>query len=80
MADELREGEAFTVCVYAGKGLPPTRTDYTDLAKAEKALETAKTHAILFKTRPPTLGLGWIKIKEKQPAPEAPKPAAKTDH
>ncbi|MCW8131818.1 MAG: hypothetical protein KIS92_15840 [Planctomycetota bacterium] len=72
--------EGYTLCVYAGKGLPPERQELADLAKAEKAFTDAKAAAVLWKVRPPGEGLGWIKVKEKDtppPAPPAPpKPAA----
>ncbi|MCZ7646596.1 MAG: hypothetical protein M5U26_15135 [Planctomycetota bacterium] len=80
MADQEDE-IGWTLCVYAHRGLPPDRQDFTDLAKAEKAFEQAKSAAILFQTRPPIKGLGWVKLKQKDfptPAPAAkPEPAAK---
>lgn len=79
MADQEEE-IGWCVCTYKHRGLAPDRADYTDLAKAEKAFEGAKAAAILFQTRPPIQGLGWIKLKQKDappPAPAAaPKPAA----
>ena len=39
--------------------------DPQDKAKAEKAFNDAKTAAILWLTRTPAQGLGWVKIKEK---------------
>ena len=70
----------YVLTSYQGKGLPPDRSDFEDKVKAEKAFADAKFYSILWQSRPPTLGLGWIKLKEKEaplPAPPAPaKPAA----
>jgi len=72
--------EGYTLCVYFGVGLPPERSEISDLPKAEKAFADAKGAAVLWQVRPPGEGLGWIKVKEKEappPAPPAPaKPAA----
>ena len=77
MSDDLT---GYVLTTYAGKGIPPERTEIEDKIKAEKAFNDAKFAAILWEQRPPTKGLGWIKLKEKEappPAPPAPpKPAA----
>jgi len=52
--------------------LPPERTDFEDKVKAEKAFTEAKFAAILWQSRPPTQGLGWIKMKEKEAPPPPP--------
>jgi hypothetical protein len=70
----------YVLTVYSGKGLPPDRTDFEHVEKAEKAFTDAKAFAILWQSRPPTQGLGWIKLKEKEappPGPAAPPAAAK---
>lgn len=67
----------YTLCAYFGRGLPPERSEFTDLAKAEKAFTDAKAVAILWQTRPPSQGLGWVKLKEKDAPPPAPPVAAK---
>ncbi|HEY3323378.1 MAG TPA: hypothetical protein VGP72_23180 [Planctomycetota bacterium] len=69
MADE---GIGYVLQVFSGRGLPPDRTDFEDKAKAEKAFNDAKNAAILWQSRPPTLGLGWIKLKEKEATTAAP--------
>ena len=56
---------AYTVCEYAKPGVAPTRTEFNDLARAEKAFDKCKGAAVLFETRPPAHGLHWKKIKEK---------------
>lgn len=66
----------YVLCVYPGVGLPPERTDFEDKVKAEKAFTDAKFFSILWQSRPPTTGLGWIKIKEKEAPPPAPAPSA----
>ena len=80
MASEETIGYVLTV--YPGIGLPPDRSDFEDKIKAEKAFTDAKAFSILWQSRPTTMGLGWIKLKEKEappPAPAAPAaaPAAK---
>jgi hypothetical protein len=65
----------YVLTTYAGKGLPPDRTDFEDKAKAEKAFTDAKFYSILWQSRPPALGLGWVKLKEKEAPPPAPAPA-----
>ena len=75
-----QEGYGYTLCVYKHPALPPERSEYGDLPKAEKAFQTAPHAAILWQTRPPGDGLGWIKVKEKAappPAPPGEKPAPK---
>ena len=70
----------YVLTTYAGVGLPPERADFEDKIKAEKAFTDAKFFSILWQSRPPTHGLGWIKLKEKEappPAPAAPPAAAK---
>jgi hypothetical protein len=67
----------YVVTTYAGRGLPPERTDFEDKVKAEKAFTDAKFAAILWQSRPPTHGLGWIKMKEKEAPPAAPPAPAK---
>ncbi len=73
------EGIGYVVQVFTARGLPPERSDFDDKAKAEKAFNDAKGFVIFWQTRPPTLGVGWVKLAEKDtplapPAP--PKPAA----
>ena len=79
MASEETIGYVLTV--YPGVGLPPDRSDFEDKIKAEKAFTDAKGFSILWQSRPTTLGLGWIKLKQKEestatPATSAPAPAA----
>jgi hypothetical protein len=62
------EGSGYVVCVYAHPALPPERKAFSDLPKAEKAYLAAKAKTILFQTREPGQGLGWIKLKEKDAA------------
>ena len=61
------EGSGYILTVYFGSGLPPERTEYEekDKAKAEKAFNDAKAAAILWQSRTPAQGLGWVKLKEK---------------
>jgi hypothetical protein len=51
--------------LYPARGVPPERSDFEDKAKAEKAFNDAKAAAILWLTRTPAQGLGWVKLKEK---------------
>ena len=77
MASE--ESTTYVLTQYQGRGLPPDRSDFEDKVKAEKAFTDAKFYSILWEARPPTLGLGWVKLKEKEappPAPAAPPAAA----
>jgi hypothetical protein len=67
----------YVLTVYTGRGVPPERTDFEDKVKAEKAFTDAKFAAILWQSRPPTQGLGWIKMKEKEAPPPAPPAPAK---
>ena len=60
-----QEGFGFTLCVYSHRALPPQRSEFNDLTKAERAYDKAKGKAILFETRPAGDGLGWKKVKEK---------------
>lgn len=79
MASEETIGYVLTV--YPGIGLPPDRSDFEDKIKAEKAFTDAKAFSILWQSRPTTMGLGWIKLKEKEappPAPAAPAAAPAT--
>ena len=62
----------YVLTVYPGVGQPPDRTDFEDKTKAEKAFTDAKFFSILWQSRPPTQGLGWIKLKEKEAPPPAP--------
>lgn len=59
------EGSGYVLLVYFGRGLPPERAEFEDKAKAEKAFNDAKGAAILWLTRTPAQGLGWVKLKEK---------------
>ena len=59
------EGSGYVVCTYTHPALAPERKAFSDLPKAEKAFKAAKTKAILFQTREPAQGLGWVKVKEK---------------
>lgn len=59
------EGSGYVVCIYAHPALPPERKPFNDLPKAEKAYQASKAKTILFQTREPVQGLGWIKVKEK---------------
>lgn len=75
MADDVI---GYVLQTYPGVGLPPDRVDFDDQAKAEKAFSDAKFFSILWQSRPPTQGLGWVKLKEKEapaPAPVAAAPA-----
>ena len=75
MASE--ESIGYVLTVYPGVGLPPDRSDFEDKIKAEKAFTDAKAFSILWQSRPTTMGLGWIKLKEKEaPPPTPPAPAA----
>ncbi len=69
MASE--ESIGYVLTVYSGIGLPPDRTDFEDKVKAEKAFTDAKAFSILWQSRPTTMGLGWIKLKEKEAPPPA---------
>ena len=62
----------YTVSIYFTSGVAPERSEFTDRAKAEKAFQDAKAAAILWQTRPPGQGLGWIKLKEKETPPAQP--------
>lgn len=76
----MPEDIGYIVTVYTARGVAPDRTDFEDKVKAEKAFTDAKSAAILWQARPPTQGLGWIKLKEKEtppPAPAAPPAPAK---
>jgi len=71
------ESIGYVLTVYPGVGLPPDRSDFEDKIKAEKAFTDAKAFSILWQSRPTTMGLGWIKLKEKEaPPPTPPAPAA----
>jgi hypothetical protein len=65
----------YVLTVYTGRGLPPDRSDFEDKTKAEKAFTDAKAFAILWQSRPPTQGLGWVKLKEKEAPPPGTPPA-----
>jgi hypothetical protein len=67
-----QETIGYVVTVYSGRGLPPERSDFEDKVKAEKAFTDAKFAATLWQSRPPALGLGWVKLKEKEAPPPAP--------
>ena len=73
----MPEDIGFIVTVYSGRGLPPERTDFEDKVKAEKAFTDAKFAATLWQQRPPTEGLGWVRLKDKEAPPPAPPAAAK---
>jgi hypothetical protein len=62
-----QQGSGYILTVYVARGLPPERTEYEekDKAKAEKAFNDAKGAAILWQSRTPAQGLGWVKLKEK---------------
>ena len=55
----------YTVCEYSQAGAALKRTEFTDIARAEKAFDKAKGATVLFETRTPGEGLHWKKIKEK---------------
>jgi len=59
------EGSGYALMLYPARGVPPERSDFEDKAKAEKAFNDAKAAAILWLTRTPAQGLGWVKLKEK---------------
>jgi len=59
------EGSGYALMLYPARGVPPERTEFEDKAKAEKAFNEAKASAILWQTRTPAQGLGWVKLKEK---------------
>lgn len=59
------EGSGYVLMLYPARGVPPERTEFEDQAKAEKAFNDAKVPAILWRTRTPAQGLGWVKLKEK---------------
>ena len=73
MADDVI---GYVLQTYPGVGLPPDRVDFEDQTKAEKAFNDAKFFSILWQSRPPTHGLGWVKLKEKEAPPVAPAPVA----
>ena len=62
------EGNGYALLIYPVPGAPPDRTEFEDKAKAERAFGDAKTAAILWLTRTPAQGLGWVKLKEKAAA------------
>ena len=59
------EGSGYVLMQYPARGVAPERAEFEDKAKAEKAFNDAKGHAILWLTRTPAQGLGWVKLKEK---------------
>ena len=59
------EGSGYVLMAYPAPGVAPERTEFEDKAKAEKAFNDAKSAAILWLSRTPAQGLGWVKLREK---------------
>jgi hypothetical protein len=59
------EGSGYVLMFYPAPGVAPERSEFEEKAKAEKSFNDTQGHAILWLSRTPAQGLGWVKLKEK---------------